>query len=218
MAHQRQPLVSNLADLVAHDEAIDRDICGFSLAEERETRFAIQGAHDASPTFYFVLDELFGHLALDDSSHLLDVGCSTGRVLAFFLWKGLPGRATGVELDPELASVAQSWTSRHDRLDVIQGSVLDLDLDAYTHLYMFNPFSPWMLQRFIPAIEAQLTHPLTIAHMADNGDSWQFVGRAGWTELASDTIQDYRNARGYPVRVYDNPQHYTVWRYEGSGA
>lgn len=214
MAHQKRQLITNVSDLLAHDEALDRAVCGFSLAEERETRYAIQGAHDASPTFYFVLDELFGRLAFDDSSHLLDVGCSTGRVLAYFVQKGLPGRATGVELDEELADVAARWTARYPNLNVITGSALDVNLNAYTHLYMFNPFSPWVLQKFIAALEEQLAHPLVIIHMSDNGDTWQYVGRSGWTELASGEIQDFVNARGFPVRAYDNPQHYSIWRYE----
>lgn len=207
--------ISNLADLLAHDEAIDRAVCGRSLADERASRYADQGAHDAAPTFYFVLEELFGHVELSVESHLLDVGCSTGRVLAHFLRAGLPGRTTGVELDPELAAKAQAWTSQHGRVDVICGSALDLDLDAYTDLYLFNPFSPPVLQRFIEAIEAQLTHPITLIHMSDNGDTWHYVGRPGWTELASGTIQDYRNSRGYPVRAFTDPQHYTIWHYEG---
>lgn len=216
MARQRQQIVTNLADLRAHDVTIDQQVCGFSLAEEQETRFAIQGAHDASPTFYFVLEELFAHLAFDENTHLLDVGCSTGRVLAFFAWKGFAGKATGVELDPELAKVARSWTEAYRNLDVIEGSALDLDLDRYTDLYMFNPFAPWVLQKFIAAIEAQVTHPINVIHMADNGDSWQYEGRGGWTELASGTIQNYRNERGYPVKAYDIEQHYTIWHYEGA--
>lgn len=214
MLRKGQRAISNVGDLLAHDEQVDREVCGISLAEERETRYADQGAHDASATFYFVLEELFEHFSFGESSHLLDVGCSTGRVLAHFLRQGYPGRATGVELDPELARVAASWTAPHDNLDVIQGSALNLDLNRYTDLYLFNPFSPGVLQEFIEAIEAELTHPITLIHMSDNGDTWHYVGRTGWTELASGRIQNYRNARGYPFKAYPDSQHYTVWRYE----
>ena len=184
MARPKRHIVTNLADLRARDEAIDREVCGFSLAEEQETRFAIQGAHDASPTFYFVLEELFGHLSFDERTHLLDVGCSTGRVLAYFAWKGYAGRATGVELDPELAAVARSWTQAHPRLDVIEGSALEVDLNRFTDLYMFNPFAPWVLQKFIAAIEAQVTHPINVIHMADNGERWQYERHDGWSDIA----------------------------------
>ena len=214
MARRRQSSVNNLSDLLAHDEEIDREVCGISLFDERETRYADQGAHDVSPTFYFVLEKLFEHFDFNDDTQLLDVGCSTGRVLAHFVRQGYPGHATGVELDPELAAKAASWIGGHANVSVIQGSALDVDLNRYTDLYMFNPFSPGVLQQFIETIEAELTHPLTVIHMSDNGDTWHYVGRAGWTELASGKIQNCRNARGYPFKAYDSPQHYTVWRYE----
>ena len=214
MARKRQHVITNAADLMARDAALDREICGIDLPEERETRLTDEGAHDPTPSYYFVLEELFAHFGFGARTQLLDVGCGTGRVLAYFLWRGFAGHATGVELDPELAQVAASWISGHDNLSVIQGSALDLDLNRYTDFYLFNPFSPGILYRFIESIEEQVDHPITLAHMSDNGDTWHYVGRGGWTELASGSIQNYRNDRGYPFRAYENPQHYTIWRYE----
>ena len=216
MAQRRQPLICNEADLVAYEAQIDRALCGVSLLDERETRFASEGAHDVAPTYYFVLEELFRHFSFDQESHLLDVGCSTGRVLAHFVRGGYPGRATGVELDPQLAAGAAAWTRRYDNVDVICANALELDLTPYTHFYLFNPFSPSVLEQFLAAIEAQVTQPITLIHMSDNGDTWHYVGRTGWTELASGTLQFLRNARGYRVKVYEDPQHYSVWRYEGA--
>ena len=79
---------------------------------------------------------------------------------------------------------------------------------------MFNPLSPGALQQFIESIEYQVEHPCTIIHMSDNGDTWHYVGREGWTELASGAISTFRNERGYKIKVYDHPQHYTIWRHE----
>ena len=201
------------ADLIAADDAIDRAVCGRSLACREKTLLAEQGAHDPTPTPYFVLQELFGRLEFDDRSHLLDVGCSTGRVLAHFLREGYPGQATGVELDPELAAVAQAWTSAHARLHVVEGSALDLDLSPFTHIYLFNPFDSNVLRDFISSIEERVGHPCTVVHMSDNGDTWWYLGRPGWTEVASDSFQYYVDERGYPVTIYENPQHFTIWRY-----
>lgn len=214
MARRRERLVCSEADLVAQDIETDKAICGISLFAPDEPRFVERGAHSSSPTFYFVLEELFRHLDLDSRSHLLDVGCGTGRVLAYFLQKGLPGRATGVELDPEMAEVARSWSKGHDNLEVLEGSVLDLDLSPYTHFYLFNPFDPNVLRRFVEAIEEQATGPCTVIHMSDNGDTWCYQGRLGWSELADGTFYTYRNARGYEIKVYQCHQHYTVWRYD----
>lgn len=216
MARHTPYIITNEADLNAYESTIDLALCGVDLAYEHETRYAQQGAHDPTPTHYFILEELFKHCPLDKNTHLLDVGCSTGRVLAYYLRAGHPGQATGVELDPELAAIAQAWTARYPNLHVLQGNALDLDLSAYTIFYLFNPFSPGMLQRFIESIELQVSGTCTVIHTSDNGDTWHYVGRPGWTEVASGAIEHFRNARGYRVKVFDHPQHYTVWRYDGS--
>ena len=214
MARRTTPPINSLSDLLAYEAQVDKELCGVDLTYERQTRYAQMGAHDAAPTYYFVLEELFEHCAFDERSHLLDVGCSTGRVLAHFLRSGLPGQATGVELDPELAAVARAWTAPYPNLHVLQANVLDLDLDPYTVFYLFNPFSASVLERFIEAVELQVTHPCTVIHMSDNGDTWHYLGRPGWTEMATGTIESLRNARGYQVKAYENAQHYTIWRHE----
>ena len=210
--------IRNLADFLAWEAQVDASVCGQALDPEAETRLAQQGAHDPTPTPYYVLDELFAHYDLSERSHLLDVGCGGGRVLAYFALKALPGTATGIELDPQLAAQAQSWTNRYHQLQVLAGSVLDLDLSPYTDFYLFNPFDQGILQQFIEKVEVEVCHPCTLVHMSDNGDTWRYVGRPGWTELASGSFQNYQNARGYHVEVYDWPQHYTAWRYEGRDA
>lgn len=211
---KRERVVCSEADLIALDAELDRSVCGVSLAEWDETRFSTQGAHDPDPTHYFVLEELFTHYSFTKRSHLLDVGCGTGRVLAHFLRQGYPGRAAGIELDPDLAAAAQAWAGAHEQLEVLQGNALELDLSVYTDFYLFNPFDQNILQQFIEALEHQVTRPCTYIHMSDNGDTWRYVGRSGWTELASGSFLTYINARGRKVKVYDNPQHYTVWRYD----
>ena len=207
-------VISTLAELLAYEEAQDRALCGLNLAKREKTGYRSLGAHDPTPTPYFVLDELFGHYSFTSRSRLLDVGCGAGRVLAYFLQKGYPGRATGVELDPQLASMAFSWVREHPTLRVLECNVLDIDLGEYTDFYLFNPFDAGVLQKFIASVESQVEHPVTLVHMSDNGDTWWYEGRDGWTQLASGEIQHFRNERGSRVKVYEIPQHYTVWRYE----
>ena len=62
----------------------------------------------------------------------------------------------------------------------------------------------------------EASHPCTVVHMSDNGETWWYMGRTGWTELASGEILGIRNAHGYEVQVFEHPQHYTVWRYDGA--
>lgn len=51
--------ISNKDQLFAADEQRDIALCGRSLAEPGTTRFAKQGAHDPTPTPYFILEDLF---------------------------------------------------------------------------------------------------------------------------------------------------------------
>ena len=132
--------VSNKDQLFAADEHRDRALCGCSLAEPGTTRFAKQGAHDPTPTPYFILESLFSDLDFSEESHLLDVGCGTGRVLSFFVQSELAGHATGIELDPDIVEYARSWARRFANVDVLCGSALETPLAPYTHLYLFNPF------------------------------------------------------------------------------
>ena len=209
--------VDDVSQLLAHEAALDVAICGVELGGHGATRLRAQGAHDPTPTHYFVLDELFRHFSFKSESHLLDVGCGAGRVLAYFLYRGFPGKATGIELDPQLAALAQSWTALRENVEALQGNVLELDLSQFTDFYLFNPFDSDVLQKFIARIEAQVARPCTVVHMSDNGDTWWYMGRQGWTKLASGEILSCRNARGLCVDAYDSPQHYTVWRYDGEG-
>jgi SAM-dependent methyltransferase len=208
--------IRTVSDLLVHEEELDLATCGRSLVAREVSLFREQGANEPTPTPYFVLDELFRHFSFDEQSHLLDVGCGTGRVLAYFLQQGFQGKATGVELDPELADITRSWVGglgKRSSVNVVQGDVLSLDLERYTDFYLFNPFSATVLQQFIFAVEQQVKHPCTVVHMSDNGDSWWYAGRDGWTEVASGAISTFRNDRGFAVKFYETPQHYTVWHH-----
>lgn len=188
---------------------LTRDLAssGLSLDERGETRFALEGAHDPTSSRYFVLEQLFSYFDFDEHSHLLDVGCGVGRVLAYFVEAGFPGRATGVELDPALAQRAQRWSAHLRQLDVKQASVLDLDLGAYTDFYLFNPFDNHVLVSFIEKLEAEAERPVTVVHMSDNGDNYSYLGRPGWDLLAEGWIRDHEG-----VPVYSCSQHWSVWR------
>ncbi len=134
--------------VLAADLARDLRICGRSLQGADTSRFTAEGAHEPTPTPYFVLETLFQKLQFTAESHLLDVGCGLGRTLAYFADAGLSGRATGIELDPVLAAEAATWATNHPQLAVFSGDVLAADLSPYTHFYLFNPFDSSVLQRF----------------------------------------------------------------------
>ena len=214
MARNTNGHLESLEDVLALEEQIDLSVCGTSLAGPEESRYKHLGAHDSTPTPYFVLEDLFSHYSFDSRSHLLDVGCGTGRALAHFARMAYPGQATGIELDGKLAAKARWWTRSYPNVHVVEGNVLDLDLSPFSDFYLFNPFDQGILQQFIELVEVQTTQPFTLVHMSDNGDTWRYVGRPGWTEVASGTFSNYPNGSGRKIEVYDWPQHYTVWHHD----
>ncbi|WP_419058165.1 class I SAM-dependent methyltransferase [Enorma massiliensis] len=208
--------IASKADLLAAEAARDIALCGRSLGEAAPVHpdLASAGAHEPTPTPYFVLEELLGKLGLTANDRLLDVGCGTGRVLAYEASQ-LPCRATGVELDARLANIASSWAASFPQLDVIAGSVLDISLAPYTCFYLFNPFDTAVLTRFLDKAEREAARPFTLVHMSDNGESFAYLGRPGWRLVRSGSIQMFQTASGRSIEFYEFPQHFSVWRYEG---
>lgn len=188
------------------DTLRDLAICGRSLETREQTRHAARGAHDPTPTPYFVLEDLLGTLDLSEETHLLDVGCGTGRVLAYFVGAGLPGRVTGVELDGRLAAETSAWASRYPAVSVIHGSALELPLAGYTHVYLFNPFDTPVLRAFLDRLEREAAGPVTLAHMSDNGEWPAYLGRDGWTLLREGTFE-------FPGEKDACPQHFSIRRF-----
>lgn len=200
-------------ELYRADIARDIALAGRPLAAPHATRFAEEGAHDPTPTPYFVLDELLVPLHLGAGDHLLDVGCGCGRVLAYMHERFPAARATGVELDPKLACIAQAWTEPHSDLAVRQASVLDLDLTPYTHIYLFNPFDTAVLTRFLDKLTREARRPVTLVHMSDNGETYSYIGRPGFSLMFEGSIQSCRTAQGEVVEVFGCPQHWSRWRF-----
>ncbi|MFR3451726.1 MAG: class I SAM-dependent methyltransferase [Collinsella sp.] len=167
------------ADQSRADRALDVAVAGEPLAALGDPTVLGGGACEPTPTPYWILDDLLG-IVFERTDRLLDVGCGAGRVLAYAVATQLPCRVTGVEPDGRLAARAASWTRGRDGLEVIAGSALDIPFGAYTHFYLFNPFDQVLLVEFLDRLEAQVRRPITLMHMSDNGESFAYLGRAGW--------------------------------------
>ena len=164
----------------------DLAVAGRSLERDEATRHAGAGAHDPTATPHRVLEELLGDLGLTEGSHLLDVGCGAGRVLA---------------------TEAAAWSARYPNARVVAGSALDLPLAGYTHVYLFNPFDTPVLEAFLDRLEREASAPVTLVHMSDNGEWPAYLGRGGWTVLREGSFE-------LSGEDGDCPQHFTVRRFD----
>ena len=173
---QKSLVATTKEELLRQEESRDLLVCGRPLsacADDGCWDDSIRAdycAHEPTPTPtpYFILEDLFSRIHLDEDSHLLDVGCGAGRVLSYAVEAGLPGHFAGVELDPALAARAQSWTGPFDQVDVVCGSALDMPLESFTHFYLFNQHGNNVLLAFLDKLEAQARRRVVLVHMSDN--------------------------------------------------
>jgi len=70
------------------------------------------GASNVANSQYSVLPPIFdGRIGRDDV--LVDVGCGKGRVINWWLSRGLRNRIVGIELEPEVASATAKRLARY---------------------------------------------------------------------------------------------------------
>lgn len=160
------------------------------------------------PTKYHALYEIFRDSELTAEDSFIDVGCGKGRVFAYLLKCHFPGSITGVELNPEVAAVAQAWIKRYPQVKIVVGNAFDMNYDDYTVMYLFRPFKRRFVIQLVQLLESQLTHPLRLYFLTD-----QFCGdyidqRPQWHLVRRDTVY-----RKHGLFLFVCPQRYSVWEY-----
>jgi protein-L-isoaspartate O-methyltransferase len=112
---------------------------GGILSGNIPSRHGQAGAYNVVNTPYAVLPEIFvGRIGPDDV--LVDVGCGKGRVINWWLSRGLRNRMYGIELDPEVAAATRRRLRRFGNVTIITGDATSSVPDDATLLYMYNPF------------------------------------------------------------------------------
>jgi SAM-dependent methyltransferase len=87
-------------------------------------------------------------LELRPDDVLVDVGCGKGRVINWWLGRGLENRIYGLELEERLAAQARRRLARWPNVTIVTGDALEnLPADA-TLIWMFNPFWAPVVERF----------------------------------------------------------------------
>lgn len=198
------------------DAAIDRKICGRSLAKyipsvDRDDRHGTGGTGSQS-TRYAFLKRIFGTVSLTSADVILDVGCGKGRVLAFLLNEKCPARLVGVEHNEEAAAVAREWTARYQQVTILLEDAFALDYNDYTVLTLARPFLPKTFYQFIQRLEDTLTHPVTLVRWHDQGNGLFLENRPGWTLRTRGRVERLRG-----IRFSTSPQEYSVWVYDPAG-
>jgi SAM-dependent methyltransferase len=108
----------------------------------KRSPFEARGALGTISSEYGQLHRLFRQVPIGPSDVLVDVGCGKGRVLNYWLARGLTNRLIGIELDPEIATATRERLQKYPNVSILTGDALELLPVEATVLFLFHPFLP----------------------------------------------------------------------------
>jgi hypothetical protein len=116
------------------------------------SRYEHLGARATSNSDSSALEFIFeNRIAAHDV--LVDVGCGKGRVLNWWLSKGMRNRMIGIELDEKIAEETRARLRRFPNVEIIAGNVIDNLPEDGTLFYLFNPFNSATVKSFKTRLE-----------------------------------------------------------------
>lgn len=112
------------------------------LLDNRRSRYKHLGANDVYHSDYDALQLIFNYCCpVQDDDILVDVGCGKGRVINFWLSRGLSNRMVGLELDPDIAAQTAKQFARWPNVSICAGDAISNLPAAGTLFYFYNPFA-----------------------------------------------------------------------------
>lgn len=121
---------------------------GALLRGDLATRYADLGAYDTTNTPYLALSLLFSGEKITADDVLVDVGCGKGRVINWWLNKGISNAIIGLELDPDVAARTRDRLQRYPNVTIISGDAVENLPAAGTLFLVANPFDRKVVERF----------------------------------------------------------------------
>lgn len=115
-----------------------------------KSRWDSVGYRGTSSAHYYYLSKLFAdhNVTVGPDDVLVDVGCGKGRVLNFWLHKGLRNRMVGIEIDERWAAFASRRLAKFPNVEIRCGDAFELMPTDGTVFYIFNPFTRDVCERF----------------------------------------------------------------------
>ena len=193
----------------AFDAAKDKKICGKKLGVFVPTPYAdSHGATGSQSAPYIGLGKVLKGLYLARNDSFVDIGCGKGRVIAYLLSRGFQCSITGIEINPEVASVAKDWTAKYNNVEIVEGDAFGLDYNDYNVLFMYRPMETDTFKLFIDLLEMTLTHSIRLYYYVDGQSGYHLNDRPGWTLEKRHNIFFVKG-----LFIHREPQRYSVWTY-----
>ena len=189
------------------DYIFDKRVCGINLSKTK--RCDNKEAHSSAPTTYIKLKSIFDKVNLSSTDFFMDVGCGKGRILAYLKKKELCQNIEGTEINQHAFDCVKQWTEKHPNIKCWNKNILDIPLNKYTILYLYNPFEGNTLQAFIKKIETEVNHPITLIYASDNEYGDILVQNSCWH--LQNRFFCYRFGM---IFFAPFPQRVSIWKYE----
>lgn len=133
---------------MARDALFDFKYSGW-LLDNRKSLYKHLGANDVYHSDYDALKLIFDYCcSVNTGDILVDVGCGKGRVINYWLSRGLNNYMIGLELDPDIAAQTAKQFARWPNVSINAGDAIhNLPLTG-TLFYFYNPFAKAKVSEF----------------------------------------------------------------------
>ncbi|MDE2103816.1 MAG: hypothetical protein KGL39_41645 [Patescibacteria group bacterium] len=146
-----------------------------------ENRFKANGAFQHYSYHYPAVAQTMRLVDVCPDDVLVDVGCSAGRVLNWWLHAYPHNRIAGIELDPQIGGATAARLLAFKNARVFVGDAVELTPVDATICYLANPFNGDMLARWQTAVLARCQQLRLLVYVnpkfreALNSQAWSFT-------------------------------------------
>ena len=115
------------------------------------------GSYKTQSIDYLLLIESLKFINFKNLKYLqiADIGCGTGRLIAYLNDKNSTHSYFGYEINPYVCELAKSlFMKKKYNVQIIKGDVLEHELD-HDLFILFNPFTPDMFRKFLKKINGK---------------------------------------------------------------
>jgi SAM-dependent methyltransferase len=110
------------------------------------------GVHTMVHSDFHVLRDIFSQVPIAKDDVLVDVGCGEGRVINFWLSRGLKNQMIGLEIVDEVAKRTRERYRKYPNVSIIHGDAVANPPPNGTIFFLYNPFGENQVPLFERAV------------------------------------------------------------------
>jgi hypothetical protein len=132
--------------------AIDLRFGGKLCATNLDETIYKDGRHTMVHSDYHVLRDIFSQVPIAKDDVLVDVGCGEGRVINFWLSRGLKNQIIGLEIVDEVARRTRERYRKYPNVSIIHDDAVANPPPNGTIFFLYNPFGEDQVSLFERAV------------------------------------------------------------------